>query len=135
VRSVCFRPDRVRRPATRLPATAIREHDGWCDAATDRNYNRAVRLPYAASAERMWRSDRLYDVVAVLGYNEHPRSRGRGSAIFLHVARGDMAPTEGCVALRLPHLLRVLARLGPRAAIAILPAPKKKGARSVGFGR
>lgn len=135
MRAVRFRPDRARRPATGLPAAPIREHDGWCDAATDRNYNRPVHLPYAASAERMWRSDRLYDVLAVLGYNERPRSRGRGSAIFLHVAKPGLEPTEGCVALGLPDLLRVLAGLGPNAAIAILATPRKKGARSVSLGR
>jgi L,D-peptidoglycan transpeptidase YkuD (ErfK/YbiS/YcfS/YnhG family) len=126
VRAVRFRADQVRRPMTRLPATPIHERDGWCDAPADRNYNRPVRLPYAASAERMWRPDRLYDVAAMLGYNDRPRSRGRGSAIFLHVAGPDLAPTQGCVALALPHLLRVLARLGPRSAIAILASPRKR---------
>ena len=126
VRAVRFRADQVRPPTTQLPATPIHERDGWCDAAADRNYNRPVRLPYAASTERMWRPDRLYDVVAVLGYNDRPRSRGRGSAIFMHVARPNLEPTEGCVALRLPHLLRVLARLGPRSAIAVLASPQKR---------
>jgi L,D-peptidoglycan transpeptidase YkuD (ErfK/YbiS/YcfS/YnhG family) len=35
--------------------------------------------------------------------------RGRGSAIFLHLARPDYAPTEGCVALAEPDLRAVLA--------------------------
>jgi L,D-peptidoglycan transpeptidase YkuD (ErfK/YbiS/YcfS/YnhG family) len=126
VRAVRFRPDRLRRPTTGFPATPIRERDGWCDAASDRNYNRPVHLPYAASAEHMWRSDHLYDVLAVLAYNEHPRSRGRGSAIFMHVARPGLEPTEGCVALSLQHLLRVLASVGRHAAIAILACPRKK---------
>jgi L,D-peptidoglycan transpeptidase YkuD (ErfK/YbiS/YcfS/YnhG family) len=134
VREVRFRPDRVRRPATRLPAKPTRRMDGWCDATADRNYNRAVRLPYAGSAEQMWRADRLYDVVAVLGYNDRPRERGRGSAIFLHVAQPGLGSTQGCIALALPHLLRLLARLGPRTAIAVMASPKK-GARSGSFGR
>ena len=82
----------------------------------------------------MWREDGLYDVVAVLGYNDHPRSLGRGSAIFLHVARPDLAPTEGCIALARPHLLRLIARLDRRAMVAVLTSPKK-GARSGSFGR
>lgn len=135
VREVLFRPDRVRRPVAPLPARPLRPRDGWCDAAGDRNYNRSVRLPYPASAEQMWRTDHLYDVVAVLGYNDCPRSRGRGSAIFLHVAQPDLAPTQGCVAIALPHLLRLLRHLGRRAAIAVLAPPKKKGARSGSFGR
>ena len=134
VREVLYRPDRLRRPATRLRARPIRREDGWCDAAADRNYNRPVHLPYSARAERMWREDGLYDVVVVLGYNDHPRSLGRGSAIFLHVARPELAPTEGCIALARPHLQRLIARLDRRAAVAVL-MPPKKGARSGSFGR
>ncbi len=88
--------------------------DGWCDDPRDRNYNRYVRHPYPASAERMWREDNLYDVVVVLSHNDRPRVRGRGSAVFMHVARTGMTPTEGCVALRLPHLLRLLEHMSQR---------------------
>ena len=77
----------------------MRPDEGWCDAPADRNYNRSVKHPYRASAERLWRADGLYDVLVVLDYNERPRVRGRGSAIFVHVARPDYAPTEGCIAL------------------------------------
>ena len=93
-----------------------------------------MRLPYGASAEHLWRADRLYDVVLVLGYNDRPRSRGRGSAIFMHVARSDGAPTEGCVALDRAHLLRLLTRFGPADVVAVLPC-QKKGARSFRRGR
>jgi L,D-peptidoglycan transpeptidase YkuD (ErfK/YbiS/YcfS/YnhG family) len=78
-----------------------------------------VRHPYPASAERLWRQDELYDIVAVLGYNDVPRIRGRGSAIFMHVARPDLAPTEGCIALARAHLLRLLQGAGRRAGIAV----------------
>jgi L,D-peptidoglycan transpeptidase YkuD (ErfK/YbiS/YcfS/YnhG family) len=105
---VLYRPDRVRRPRTVLPVRSIKPHDGWCDAPRDRNYNRAVQLPYPASAEKLWREDRLYDIVVVTDHNTRPRMRGNGSAIFLHVARPDLAPTEGCIALRREHLLRLL---------------------------
>jgi L,D-peptidoglycan transpeptidase YkuD (ErfK/YbiS/YcfS/YnhG family) len=107
---VLWRADRGRRPATGLAARAIRSGDGWCDAPLDRNYNRPVRHPYPASAERLWREDRLYDVVVVVDYNRRPRVRGRGSAIFIHVSRPDYAPTEGCIALAERDLRRLLAR-------------------------
>jgi L,D-peptidoglycan transpeptidase YkuD (ErfK/YbiS/YcfS/YnhG family) len=119
LRAVLYRPDRLRRPRTVLPVRAIRPLDGWCDASADRNYNRPVRHPYPAGAERLWRTDALYDVVVVLGCNDRPRVRGRGSAIFMHVARPGYAPTEGCIALARPHLLRLLARLGPRSAVTV----------------
>jgi L,D-peptidoglycan transpeptidase YkuD (ErfK/YbiS/YcfS/YnhG family) len=119
VREVLYRPDRLRRPRTLLPVRAIRPDDGWCDASGDRNYNRPVRHPYPASAERMWRGDGLYDVVVLLDYNLCPRARGRGSAIFMHVARAGYASTEGCIALALPHLLRLLERSARHVAVAV----------------
>jgi L,D-peptidoglycan transpeptidase YkuD (ErfK/YbiS/YcfS/YnhG family) len=125
LREVLYRPDQVRRPATRLPVRPLRRHDGWCDAAADRNYNRRVSLPYPASAEPLWRQDALYDVVVVLGYNDHARARGRGSAIFLHVAKPGYAPTEGCIAVARAHLLRLLERLGARAAVGVLTAANR----------
>jgi L,D-peptidoglycan transpeptidase YkuD (ErfK/YbiS/YcfS/YnhG family) len=117
--AVLYRPDRRRRPRTGLPVRALRPDDGWCDAPSDRNYNRAVRLPYPASAERMWREDQLYDLVVVLDHNTRPRVRGAGSAIFMHVARPGLMPTEGCVALPARQLELLLARLRRGATIVI----------------
>ncbi|WP_439544342.1 L,D-transpeptidase family protein [Hyphomicrobium sp.] len=115
-----FRPDARRRPQSSLRLVATRRHDGWCDAADDRNYNRRVSLPYPKSAERLWRDDRQYDVVVVIGYNRRPRRREAGSAIFLHVAREGLRPTEGCVALAYRDVLKVLARIGPETRLVIV---------------
>ncbi len=119
IRKVLYRPDRLAHPQTGLPVEALHEGDGWCDAPGDPNYNRPVKLPYPASAETMWREDHLYDVVALLGFNDDPVADGAGSAIFLHVAREDYGPTEGCVALKLPDLLDALRELKPGAKIEI----------------
>ncbi len=116
---VLYRSDQQRRPRTGLPVRRIQPSDGWCDASADRNYNRPVRLPYPASAERMWRDDRLYDLVVVLDQNTRRRMRGGGSAIFMHVARQGFAPTEGCIALKAPHLEQLLARLRPGATVIV----------------
>ncbi len=119
VRQIFFRADRSPRPQTSIPARAIRPADGWCDAPWDGNYNRLVTLPYGASAERLWRDDHLYDLIAVLGYNDHPRIQGRGSAIFMHVAHEGFSPTEGCVALEEHHLRLVIRNCGLRTLVAI----------------
>ncbi len=116
---IYYRPDRLRRPRTPLPATPLRPGLGWCDAPLDRNYNRPVRLPCTASAEMLWREDGLYDAIAVLDYNFSRRSAGRGSAIFVHVARPGYLPTAGCIALKREHLLRLLAVL-PRGSLFAL---------------
>jgi L,D-peptidoglycan transpeptidase YkuD (ErfK/YbiS/YcfS/YnhG family) len=109
LRRVLYRPDREAAPDTRLPVRPLQPGDGWCDDPGDAAYNRPVTTPYPARHERMWRDDGLYDIVAVLGYNDMPGVAGRGSAIFLHVASPDYQPTQGCVALSGGDLRRLLA--------------------------
>ena len=116
-----YRPDRIAPPATGLALTALCPEHGWCDDPGDPLYNRPVSLPCAARHERMWREDGLYDLVVVIGYNTDPPVPGLGSAIFLHVARPDFAPTEGCIAIERDVLAGLLARLGPGSTIAIRP--------------
>ena len=109
LRRVLYRADRVPPPRCAVPIEPIAPDDGWCDAPGHADYNRLVRLPHEARHEEFWRRDGIYDVIGVLGWNDSPIVKGRGSAIFLHVARPDYAPTEGCVALGLPDLMRLLA--------------------------
>jgi L,D-peptidoglycan transpeptidase YkuD (ErfK/YbiS/YcfS/YnhG family) len=119
LRRLWYRADRVKRPETGLPLTATRKDDLWCDASGDRNYNRPVRAPYPASHETMWRDDGLYDYVVELGWNDRPAVRGRGSAIFMHLARDGYKPTEGCVALKRRDLERLLPFLGPDTVLVV----------------
>lgn len=119
LRRVLYRPDKVSPPITALPVEPIGREDGWCDASGDPNYNRPVVLPYPASAERMWREDDVYDLVVVLGHNDSPPEAGLGSAIFLHLARADFSPTEGCVALARADLEALLAVARPGDALEI----------------
>jgi L,D-peptidoglycan transpeptidase YkuD (ErfK/YbiS/YcfS/YnhG family) len=119
VRRVLYRADRLSAPRTRLPIAAIAPDDGWCDAPHDASYNRAVKRPYRASSEAMWRDDGLYDLVVVLGFNDDPVVAGKGSAIFLHVARPDFGPTEGCIALAKDDLLELLAALQPADTLTV----------------
>ncbi|MCU0839275.1 MAG: L,D-transpeptidase family protein [Rhodospirillales bacterium] len=125
LRRVFYRPDRrAAPPLTALPVAVIGEADGWCDDPGDAAYNRPVRLPYPARHERLWRDDGLYDLFAVLGYNDDPPLPGLGSAIFLHVARAGFAPTEGCVALTLADLEALLAAAAPGDCLAVEPPPE-----------
>ena len=115
-----YRPDRIAPPPeTGLPLAPLRPDDGWVDDPADPLYNRLVRLPYPAHHETMWRPDHLYDLVVVIGYNMTPVVPGRGSAIFLHCASADFAPTEGCIAIARDVLLALLPLLGPASRITI----------------
>jgi len=84
-------------------------------AATIGHSARSAKEP----GDRLWRDDRLYDVIIELDYNTRPRIARRGSAVFLHVARPDRSPTAGCVAFAASDLRRLLGRLGPKTRILI----------------
>jgi len=114
MRSVYWRPDRLARPATGLPVEPLIAEAGWCDDPADPFYNRLVILPYPACHEQLWREDHVYDLIVELGYNDDPVIPGKGSAIFLHVARPDYSATEGCAACAVEDLLALLetAKLG-----------------------
>ncbi len=109
LRRVLYRADRLTPPRAAVPVAPIAPDDGWCDDPTHADYNSRIRLPHSARHEELWRADEIYDVIGVLGWNDAPVARGRGSAIFLHLARPGFSPTEGCIALELRDLLRVLA--------------------------
>jgi L,D-peptidoglycan transpeptidase YkuD (ErfK/YbiS/YcfS/YnhG family) len=120
MRALLFRPDRVpHTPLTGLPLRALRPEDGWCDDPADPLYNKPVKLPFRASAERLWREDGVYDLIVVLGYNDDPPEPGKGSAIFLHIARPDFTPTEGCVALARDDLVAVITGAGTGSFVVI----------------
>ena len=105
---VLYRADRIKPPVCVVPVEPIGPQDGWCDDVADAAYNKPVRLPCSTSHEALWREDHVYDVIGVLDWNLAPIVKGRGSAIFFHVATADYAPTAGCVALALPDVLAVL---------------------------
>jgi L,D-peptidoglycan transpeptidase YkuD (ErfK/YbiS/YcfS/YnhG family) len=116
---VWWRADRDRRPRTLLPVRRISPVDTWCEDPSDRRYNRAVQVEPGNGGDRLWREDALYDVLIEIDHNSRPRIAGRGSAIFIHVARPGLRPTAGCVALAKPLLRRLLARMGPKTRIEI----------------
>lgn len=103
-----------------LPMQVIGPKLGWCEVPSDRNYNRPVKMPYAASHETMMRADDLYDACIVLDWNIRPRRRGRGSAIFFHLARPGFAPTAGCVAITHQAMARLLPLLSPRTVMKVV---------------
>ena len=113
-----YRADRIARPAPW--ASTIGPDDCWCDDAGHPAYNHLVRGPLGASRERLWRSDRLYDLVLLTDWNWPDARSGEGSAIFVHRWRRTGCPTEGCIAVRPDHLAWIARRL-PIGARLIVP--------------
>lgn len=121
MRRVLYRSDRVPAPVTALAVRALAPADGWCDDPADGQYNRQVRLPFAARLELLWRDDHIYDLIVVLGHNDDPIVPGLGSAIFLHLARPQYPATEGCIALAEPDLRTVLSQCGMDSVVRVGP--------------
>jgi L,D-peptidoglycan transpeptidase YkuD (ErfK/YbiS/YcfS/YnhG family) len=114
-----WRADRHPRPRSLLPIRRIARELAWCEDPADRRYNRPFRRASDTSGDRLWRADHLYDFIIEIDHNARPRVAGRGSAVFIHVARPGFRPTAGCVALAMPRLRRLLERVGSKTRIAI----------------
>jgi len=114
-----FRADRRRPDAGGAPLKPLGQLQGWCEDPASRNYNRPAPLPSRDVSDRMWRDDALYDLCFVLDYNYSQRVRGRGSAIFFHLARPGLTPTAGCVAIARADMRKLAPRLSRHAAMRI----------------
>jgi L,D-peptidoglycan transpeptidase YkuD (ErfK/YbiS/YcfS/YnhG family) len=116
---IWWRADRFTRPRSFLPVRAIRGGDAWCEDPNDRRYNRPIRLTEKGNGDHLKRDDHLYDFIVEIDHNTSPRIAGRGSAVFLHLARANFAPTAGCVSMSKSAMLHLLRQLGPRTRIVI----------------
>lgn len=120
LRQVFYRADRLPPPETGLPLEVLTPETGWCEDPAHPDYNRKIALPHPAATDRMTRDDALYDLVVVVGYNDAPPVAGKGSAIFIHLARPDFTPTAGCIGLKRDDLLAVLKLCTPETCLDVL---------------
>jgi L,D-peptidoglycan transpeptidase YkuD (ErfK/YbiS/YcfS/YnhG family) len=117
--NVYYRADKIKKLNTKINKIIIHESDGWCDDPRQKKYNQLIQFPFNFSAERLYREDSLYDVVGVLNYNHNPIVPGLGSAIFIHIAKDDYGPTEGCIALNQEDLLYLLSLINNKTKIIL----------------
>src|ERR1700754_1815567 len=111
-RKLWWRADRFPRPRTFLSTRAITPTDAWCEDPNDRHYNQQIRVARYHKGDRLTRADHLYDFIVEIDHNTRPRVAGRGSAVFLHLARDNFGPTAGCAATTNAAMLHLLRRLG-----------------------
>ena len=107
-------------PGVRFAYRRLRCGDWWVEDPASPHYNTFQRVgcgkrpPFRVTTPDMSKDRRAYPWLAVVEFNMNPVVPGRGSGIFLHAQTGG--PTNGCISLRRPDLLRVLRWLRPRPA-------------------
>tara|TARA_Y200000002_G_scaffold380354_1_gene391642 strand:- start:1040 stop:1531 length:492 start_codon:yes stop_codon:yes gene_type:complete len=118
--NIYFREDRVVLPDVELSKVIIDQNTGWCDDINSNDYNRPITLPFKYSAERLYREDNVYDIICVINYNLESVIKGKGSAIFMHIATDSYSGTEGCIALKQDDLIQILSQINLKTKINII---------------
>ena len=113
LRCVMYRPDRVKKPKTNLPVYIIKKNHICCDDPKNSYYNKIFETKNLNLDEKLWRKDVLYDILIVIGYNDNPIIKGKGSAIFLHLSNKNITSTNGCIAVEKKTMLNLL-KCGPK---------------------
>lgn len=116
---ILYRKDRIKKIQTKIKKIAIREDMGWCDDPKSKDYNKLIKLPFAYNFEKLFRKENNYDIILILNYNMKPVIKNKGSAIFIHIAKKNYKKTEGCIALKKIHLLKIIKRMNKNTTIKI----------------
>jgi L,D-peptidoglycan transpeptidase YkuD (ErfK/YbiS/YcfS/YnhG family) len=119
ITKIYYRHDRIGNLKTLIKKTKIKKNIGWCDDSKSNFYNQQIKLPNKFNYEKLYRNDRIYDLLAVLNYNTNPVVKNKGSAIFIHIARNNYKPTAGCVALKKGDLIKLLKTIKKNTKIKI----------------
>lgn len=116
---IYYRPDKIKKIISPINIIKIKKNMGWCDDPKSNSYNKEIKLPSKFGYEKLYRKDHIYDLIAVISYNINPIIKGKGSAIFLHIAKKKFTPTQGCIALKKKDLLFLLSKISKNTKIRI----------------
>ena len=119
IKYILYRKDRIQKFQTKIKKIIIKKDMGWCDDPNSKNYNKLIKLPSNYSYEKLYRKENIYDIVLVFDYNMRPITKNKGSAIFIHVARKNYKKTEGCIAVKKIHLMKIVKDLKINAKVKI----------------
>ena len=120
IKEIFYRKDRVQNLTTRLKKTVIRKNMGWCDDPKSKKYNKLIYFPFKHSAEKLYRKENIYDIILVLNFNMNPVKKNKGSAIFIHVAKKNFQPTQGCIALDKSELIKMVKSIKINTIVKII---------------
>ena len=114
-----YRKDRVKNFKCKIKKKIIKKNMGWCYDVRSKLYNREIIFPFKYKAEKLYRNDKIYDLFINIKYNFKPTIKGRGSAIFLHLADARYKSTKGCVAISKRNFLKILPLIKKKTKISI----------------
>ena len=119
IKTILYRKDKIGPLTTKLKKIVIKKNMGWCNDVKSKDYNKLISFPFRFTAEKLYRKDRIYDLILVLNYNMNPIKKGKGSAIFIHIAKNNFEATEGCVAIKKNNLKKIIKQLDKNVRITI----------------
>jgi len=119
ITKIYYRPDRIKKIKVPIKTIKIKKNIGWCDDPKSDYYNRQIKLPTKFGYEKLYRNDKLYDLIAVLNYNLDPIIKNKGSAIFIHIANNSYKKTKGCIALKKNDLIKIITQIKKNTKIKI----------------
>ena len=119
IKYILYRKDRIKRIQSKIKKIIIKKDLGWCDDPLSKDYNKLIKIPSEYNYEKLYKKDNVYDIILVLNYNMNPVVKNKGSAIFIHVTKRNYKKTEGCVAIKKVHLLKIIKELKNNTKIKI----------------
>ena len=119
IKTILYRKDRISHFKCKINKLPIKSDMGWCDDPKSKKYNKLVKIPFKGSAEKLYRKDNTYDIILVLNYNLNPIRKGKGSAIFIHVARKNYKNTLGCIAVSKRNLKKIIKKINKSTIVNI----------------
>ena len=114
-----YRKDRIKLIKCKIKKKVIKKSMGWCNDTRSKKYNREISFPFRYKSEKLYRSDKVYDIFINIKYNYSPTYKGKGSAIFLHLANKKYKATKGCVAIQKKDFLKILPLVNNNTKILI----------------
>ena len=119
IKYMLYRKDRIKRIKSKIKKIIIKKNMGWCDDPLSKSYNKLIKTPSKYNYEKIYKKENVYDIILVLNYNMNPVSKNKGSAIFIHIAKKNYKKTEGCIAIKKIHLLKIVKELKNNTRVKI----------------
>lgn len=120
IKQILYRADRIKLYSTKIKKKVISKNLGWCDDQSSKSYNKLIKYPFKFRSEKLYRSDNIYDIILVLNYNMNPVKRGKGSAIFIHVAKKNFSSTKGCIGIKKKILKKITQSVNNKTLVKIV---------------